>query len=114
MARSVAAALDAARAASLAAIVQRHPAAVEIEGQTPIAGAAMGTEGYGFDQAGHPEINQLASVVIPKREFTGEPARGRTLTIDGRGFLIESVGGHTHLDQHWLLRCRRSPGADDE
>jgi len=57
MARSVAAALDAARTASLAAIVQRHPALVEIDGQTPIAGATMGTEGYGFDQAGHPEIN---------------------------------------------------------
>jgi hypothetical protein len=113
MTRSVVAALDAARAASLAAIVQRHPASVEIDGQKPIAGATMGSEGYGFDQAGHPEINQMASVVIPKRELTGEPVRGDTLTIDGRGFLIESVGGHLHVDQHWLLRCRRAPGSDE-
>jgi hypothetical protein len=55
----------------------------------------------------------MASVVIPKGELTGEPVRGDTLTIDGRGFLIESVGGHLHVDQHWLLRCRRAPGSDE-
>lgn len=112
MAASVAAALDAARNAALAAIVKRHPARVEIDGQTPQAGASMGSEGFGFDAAGHPEISQLSTVVITKASFTGRPARGRTITVDGRGFTIESVGGDLEVDQHWLLRCKRAPGED--
>lgn len=111
---SISAAQQAAKDAALAAIVERHPAAVEIEGELPRAGATMGGEGFGFDQSGHPEINQLATVVIPKAEIDFAPVRGRSIVIDGRGFLIDSLAGHLEADRHWLLRCRRAPGADDE
>ena len=110
---AVAAALCVARNAALAAIVERHPAAVTLAAQTPCAGATMGGEGFGFDPAGHPELNQLATVVFAKDEFTGTPARGAEIVIDERGFIIDSVAGHLEAEHHWLLRCRRAPGADD-
>lgn len=105
-------AMRAGREAALAAIVARHPACVELAGQTPRAGATLGGEGYGFDQGGHPELNQLGTVVIPKAEFSDRPVRGGAIVVDGRGFLIDSVAGDLEADRHWLLRIRRAPGAD--
>lgn len=105
-------ALQAARDASLAAILVRQPASIVIGAQTPEAGASMGGEGFGFGPSGHAEINQLATVVFRKADFTGTPQRGTEILIDGRGFLIDSVAGHLEAERHWLLRCRRAPGAD--
>jgi hypothetical protein len=111
---SIAEAQQAAKDAALAAIVERYPATVVIDDETPEAGAQMGPEGYAFDQAGHAELTQQGSVAFLKTEFTGTPVRGRSLTIDGRGFRIDSVAGHLEADRHWLLRCSRTPGADED
>jgi hypothetical protein len=111
---SVAEALTAARNATIEALIERFPGTVEIASTEYAGGVMLSGEGFGFSSEGNPEVNQLATIALGKDVYETEPVRGTTVLIDGaRGFLIESVSGQLDREEHWVMRCRRSPGSDE-
>lgn len=103
-----------ARAAAVAAIIERYPAQVGFGDETYDAGAVMGDETFAFGAGGSPEAIQPVSVLVAKESLATPPVRGDYITVDGRGYIVDAVTGHLARDSHWRIRARRAPGEEEE
>lgn len=72
-----------------------------------------GSEGQSFGGPGESvELAQSLFATYLKTARPARPVRGDFITIDGRGYTIETVTGDNNYDIHWGIECRRTPGLD--